>query len=334
MVNFWQTLPAEIAHDLAPVGLQLYCELSELWAKVSRRPFAAPEWQPRTWEGLHFANPLGIAGGVDKIGEQICSWERLGVGFVEIGTVTPLAQSRNVGRVLDRDFDSKNLWNKMGFPSPGATEVWAAISAEIFKSKRLVPRFVNIGKNRRTALAESVTDYLQCCEQLRDVADAFVINVSSPNTAGLRDLQAPQALNTLCRQIVNANSQPILLKLSPDLGRDDLRACLDVAVRANIAGFVLTNTTTDRPANCKFPAEGGLSGAGLRDKSLEALRTATEFLVSDRSRFLLVSVGGVSTLADVQERLRLGADLIQVYSALVFQGPGFFRQLAKEHYGR
>lgn len=319
-MNFpvWKYLPASWAHRLAPLGLSYY---------ASKMPGEIPKWRPLSWKGLYFPNPLGVAGGVDKNAEHLSLWERLGAGFVEVGTVTPYAQKPNSGTIIDRDWEHQNLWNRMGFPNHGSDEVYFNLREG--KSSLQIPVFVNIGKNRDRANEEAEVDYLYLVNRLQPYADAFVVNVSSPNTQGLRQLQSPDFLGGLIHKIQNAgNQRPILVKLSPDMPPEAFQECLEASSQGGASGFVLTNTTLSRPANTPFPKEGGLSGRALAELSKKHLIKAGEILRSRRKDFLLVSVGGVLSAEDVKERLDLGADLVQTYSGLVFEGPRFFRAVA------
>lgn len=315
----WKYLPAGWAHRLAPLGLSYY---------ASKMPDESPVWMPLSWKGLNFPNRLGIAGGVDKNAEHLKIWQKLGVGFIEVGTVTPYSQGANPGKILDRDWNAKNLWNRMGFPNHGADEVYFNLFNE--KSHLKIPVFVNIGKNRSRPNSEAEVDYFYLADRFNKLADAFVVNVSSPNTQGLRELQTPEFLKKLIQGIQKqAAGKPILIKLSPDMTEEDFRQSIEACAEAGCSGFILTNTTLSRPNSCEFPKEGGLSGKDLADLSKKHLVKAIEILGAKRSEFLLISVGGVLTADEVKERIHLGADLVQTYSALVFEGPGFFRQTAK-----
>lgn len=314
----WLWLPPQLAHDIVPWALPV---ASALFAKPT------PEYKPFSWRGLHFANRLGIAGGVDKAGDSLLHWQKLGTGFLEVGTVTPLAQSANPGKILARDLNHQAVWNKMGFPNRGAGHLH--VNLQRTKQKLTVPLFVNIGKNRNTSNEHASQDYVRCMEVLAGTADAFVINISSPNTQGLRQLQTPAYLKSFLAPIFEFKSsrnlsQPVLVKLSPDLNDEELANILDVTLDFHADGWILTNTTSSRPAGIKFSPEGGLSGAPLKDLSLNILRRSLVHLGSRRKNQLIISVGGVLTSADVEERIRLGADLVQIYSALIFKGPLFF----------
>lgn len=318
----WLWLPANLAHDLAPIGLQL---LSTFREPVSYK------WNPFAWRGLSFENRLGIAGGVDKDGESIEDWWTLGPGFIEVGTVTPLPQGPNPGRIVARDKEARALWNKMGFPGSGLEVVRRNLRD--LPLERTTPLFLNVGKNRTTPNDRAVDDYAKCIAELAGLADAFVINVSSPNTSGLRDLLLPANLSKFLGGVLQARSAstapatPVLLKLSPDLSDEDLANALGVSVDLGIDGFVATNTTLARGPRSPFPPEGGVSGGPLAQQSKEILRKLLRELGSARRDKLVVSVGGVMTPEDVFERLELGADLVQVYTALAYEGPGFFRHV-------
>lgn len=318
MSPFWKFMPTRVAHELAVVGLRIYADL-----------FGQDDlskWQSFDWKGLHFPNRLGVAGGVDKDAEEMLSFQKIGTGFVEVGTITPYPQNPNPGKIMSRDWTAGNLWNKMGFPSSGANEV--AINLMHARQDVQIPIFVNIGKNRNTPNEKAANDYVQCIEKLKPYADAFVVNISSPNTKGLRDLQSRESLEPLLSKVVSSSGKiPVLLKLSPDMTREQLETAVLTAADCKVSGLILTNTTTFRPANSSFPVEGGLSGKSLAEKSKLALKSSIEILKERRKEMLIVSVGGVSTAEDVKERLALGADLVQIYSAMVFKGPGIFRKI-------
>ena len=320
----WLWLPAQTAHNLSPLFLNFYGRV---------RPLQTLTWKPLTWHGLEFTNPLGISGGVDKNAEHIQSWWTLGPGFIEVGTVTPKAQEANPGKILDRETLSESLWNHMGFPNKGVDYV-------LSKMKRLytphfTPIFVNIGKNRHTPLEEAHKDYIHCMKKLTNYADAFVINISSPNTRGLRDLLKTDNLLNFLKPIVEARGEggstpkPILLKISPDLSQEELHNILRISLEFDLDGWVLTNTTSVRRERGHFPKEGGISGKPLSLSSKRNLKWALDFLGGQRQGKLLISSGGVMEPKDVLERLTMGADLVQVYSALVFRGPFFFRKVAQ-----
>ncbi len=318
----WLWLSPQFAHDIAPLALRL---------GAAFKTDEIPIWKPLKWNGLSFPNRLGLAGGVDKDGESIEEWWAYGVGFVEVGTITPRAQGPNPGVIMSRDLPSKALWNKMGFPGRGVD-----IARENFKDlppRRRTPVFANIGKNRDTSNDDAVKDYAACMQTLDGLADAFVVNISSPNTTGLRELLQPRRFQKFlggvlaAKNKIESSNTPVLLKMSPDAEDSDLQSVIKIACDLGIDGFIATNTTLAREHGSPFPPEGGVSGSPLAARSKEVLQ-----LVRDAAgpRKLVVSVGGVMTPLDVRERLDLGADLVQIYSALIFEGPGFFKHVARE----
>ncbi len=313
-----------MAHDLSPYALELISHFYE---------DRTPAWGSFVWNGIIFKNRLGLAGGVDKNADNLEAWQRLGCGFVEIGTITPEPQIPNTGKIIDRSFQDQALWNRMGFPSAGADEIF--FNLKTFKQKSSLPILVNIGKNRNTSNEGAFVDYVKLIQQFNLITDAFVINISSPNTKGLRDLAQPKTLTNFLKPLIQAqnefqNAKPLLIKLSPDLKPDELKQVLDTCVENQIDGFVLTNTTVERKTQKKFPDEGGLSGKPLAESSKFALRTAIEHLGSEKAKKLVISVGGVMTAEDVFERIAMGADLVEVYTALIFSGPRFFRKAAEQ----
>ena len=318
----WLWLPSKLSHDLAPYVLPLIAN------KTKKKQ---DHWRSLEWKGLTFKNPLGIAGGVDKTGHLIQPWSRLGAGFVEVGTVTPEPQGPNPGRIMDRDLSRGALWNKMGFPNPGLH----ALKKKLQDLGPLdVPIFVNIGKNRWTENDLAHQDYSTCLKELAELASVFVVNVSSPNTKGLRDLLSENHLKTFLEPLAKNHRQfcpntPILLKLSPDMGAKELESALEVS-SSYVDGWILTNTTQQRYPNCPFPSDtGGVSGAPLSELSLQALKVASR-VKKDHADKIIISVGGVNTAQEILERLQLGADLVQVYSALVFEGPHYFAKRLTE----
>lgn len=314
----WLWLPAQWSHTLSPYALAAFGLFFE-------KPL--PVWKPLHWKGLLFKNPLGLAGGVDKSGDQIQDWWKLGAGFVEVGTVTPEAQNGNPGKTMDRDSDKQALWNRMGFPSDGMDEMFYNLT---HLPERRTPILVNIGKNRHTPNSEAVGDYLQVMDRMHKAADIFVINISSPNTKGLRDLQSSDALAELLKPLMQKTKvlkKPLIVKLSPDMESTEFARAIQTCVELGVDGFVLTNTTLSRYEGAPFPAEGGVSGAPLRELSKKALRLAIETLGPVRKDKLIISVGGVLTPEDVFERLNMGADLVETYSGIVYDGPLFFQHV-------
>lgn len=317
-VKPWLWLSPTLAHKLSPTVLK------SLSLFGSARP---PEWRPLDWRGLHFPNRLGVAGGVDKDGQNIKAWWSLGAGFLEIGTITPQPQPGNTPPVLGRDVGKEALWNRLGFPSQGV----ARVKKRLLEVKRpfATPVFANIGKNASTPLEAASADYMELLQQLRGIVDGFVVNISSPNTKGLRDLLKPERLQGFLQPILAGKNEPVLLKLSPDMEDEELDRVLGISHDLGIDGWILTNTSQGIREGLGFPKEGGVSGRPLAGRSKELLSRALRLLGPRREGKLIVSVGGVMSAQDVIERLQMGADLVQVYSALIFEGPYFFRKVAK-----
>lgn len=316
----WLWLPPQWSHALAPVVLPMVATLA---------PKCSYRWKPLKWKGLDFVNPLGIAGGVDKTGTQLVAWQKLGAGFLEVGTVTPRPQGPNPGTIIDRDNRTHSVWNKMGFPNPGAE----AVRDQLLKigPQIQVPLFINIGKNRDTKNDEALKDYTAAFNILKDCGTTFVINISSPNTKGLRDLQSREYLSDFLKGMRDvASDKNLLLKLSPDMSIDALKESLDLGVQEKLDGFILTNTTLQRPGSLPFPTEGGVSGEPLKELSRSTLVTTCQHLGNEKKKHLIVSVGGILNFEETSWRLDHGADLVQVYAALIYEGPLFFRRAA--HY--
>ena len=320
------SLDAETAHDLAIGCLRVASDFPLLLTALSRR--FAPLPSPTILFGLTFPNPVGLAAGFDKNGVALPAWEALGFGFIEVGTVTARAQPGNPKPRIFRFPEQQALINRLGFNNDGADAV-----AERLQNLRAsgrwprVPIGINIGKSKAAELAHAADDYLYSFERLREFADYVVLNVSSPNTPGLRDLQQEEALATLLAVIRAANREtrkPIILKIAPDLAPDELDRVITTCEQNEIAGIIATNTTLDHSA---IPAErnqtGGLSGAPLREKS-----TAFIHAIEQRTQLPIIGVGGIADAESAREKFDAGADLIQVYTGYIYAGPGLLREVA------
>jgi dihydroorotate dehydrogenase len=310
--------------------------IARFYKQLYKQPKNNHEWDPFVFRNLQFKNRLGLAGGVDKTGSQLLSWQALGAGFLEVGTITPRPQNANPGCIMNRDLKTHSLWNKMGFPNQGIEALKKSLTP--VRDQIKVPLFINIGKNRDTLNENATDDYLKCVRELSYLADAFVVNISSPNTKGLRELQDEKFLKRLLTEIRAAVpiQQTLLVKLSPDMTKEQLCQSLDIAIESGINGFVLTNTTTSRTKDLShFPSEGGVSGLPLVSLSRWALEICNRHLIeklgSNKKNIIIVSVGGILSANEIQFRLNMGADLVQVYSALIFEGPLFFSKVAKSY---
>jgi dihydroorotate dehydrogenase len=284
--------------------------------------------------GIRFKNPVGLAAGMDKNAKLINQWFFMGFGFVEIGTVTPKPQSGNDKPRLFRLEEDEALINRMGFNNDGADKI----------ARRLRGKYTNliiggnIGKNKNTPNENALDDYRICFEKLYDFVDYFVVNVSSPNTPGLRELQERGPLTHLLGELNNLNAtkpkrKPILLKIAPDLTNEQLNDIVSIVIETGIDGIIATNTTISRE-NLKTESAvvqeigaGGLSGKPLKDRSTEVIR----YLRKRAGEGLpIIGVGGIHSAEDALEKLEAGADLVQIYSGFVYEGPGLINDINRK----
>ncbi len=286
--------------------------------------------------GLTFPNPVGMAAGFDKNAELVRELSDLGFGFVEIGTVTPRPQPGNPRPRLFRLKADGGLLNRMGFNNKGAGP--AAGRLRQFGKNRNGRRVIvggNIGKNKDTANADALTDYLLAFRELFDTVDYFVVNVSSPNTPGLRDLQEREPLTHLLTALQTENHQqpnpkPILLKIAPDLTNGQLDDIIAIVADTGIAGVIATNTTISRAeltTNAQVVTQmgaGGISGPPLRERATEVIRYLHR---QSGGAFPIIGVGGIASARDAQEKLDAGASLIQVYTSFIYEGPGLAKTI-------
>jgi len=327
-------LPAETAHELALHSLSFSPGLTKslLGDRFRRSPFG----KLRRF-GLTFSNPVGLAAGFDKNGIALESLAALGFGFIEAGTVTYHPQPGNVRPRLFRLPLDKALINRAGFNNEGAR----AFSERVADNRPDCVLGVSIGKSKIVAVEEAVEDYLKSFELVYPVADYVAVNVSSPNTPRLRELQQADQLEELLRVLQLRNKEldaegsghgvlPILVKLSPDLSHEELKNIVEVAQRNNVAGLIATNTTTER-AGLRTPAEtvhavgdGGLSGAPLRRRSAQVIATLYNLTGGSMP---LIGVGGIFTAQDAWEMISAGASLVQVYTGLIYEGPSLARNI-------
>ncbi len=285
--------------------------------------------------GIKFKNPVGLAAGFDKNGEYIEALSDLGFGFIEVGTVTPLPQPGNDKPRMFRLEADGAIINRMGFNNKGVDTL--AERLRLLKSKHTgIVVGGNIGKNKNTPNEEAVSDYIKCFDRLFDVVDYFVVNVSSPNTPGLRALQEKgplmELLNTLQqRNNVNGISRPILLKIAPDLTDEQLDDIVEIVLETKIAGVIATNTTIDRnglytPESIKNET-GGLSGRPLALRSTEVIRYLS---TKSKKAFPIIGVGGIHSPQDAKDKLEAGASLVQLYTGFIYEGPGLIKKICKE----
>jgi len=306
-------LDAEDAHHLGIGALSLLDGALSLAKRLRGPDDPALE---RTFFGVRFPNRIGLAAGLDKNAEALVGLFAMGFGFVEVGTVTPRPQPGNDRPRLFRVPEHHALINRMGFNNAGAH---AMASRLVELPWRPAPVGVNIGKNKDTPNERAHEDYAACARILSPLADYLVVNLSSPNTPGLRALQEPEALRRILQATrAEAGGKPVLLKIAPDLEDEAVDAAIAVAVSEGAAGLIATNTTITRPFI--HPEAGGLSGQPLFMKS-------THVLSRCRGRLPAIGVGGVFTPEDVKAKLEAGASLVQIYTGLIYEGPGLVKRL-------
>lgn len=284
--------------------------------------------------GLRFKGPFGLAAGFDKTGALIKPLADLGFSHIEVGTVTAIAQPGNEKPRLFRLTEDRALINRMGFNNEGASALAARLTKLRATNKTLPIIGVNIGKSKVTPIEDAVTDYETSAKLLAPLSDYLAVNVSSPNTPGLRSLQDVESLKPiLVAVLAQAGSKPVLVKIAPDLADEDIIEVAELAISLGLAGVIATNTTISRvglKTQTKKVEEigaGGLSGLPVRQRSLEVLRLLDRVIAG---RIAIISVGGVETTADVAERLKLGATLVQGYTGFIYQGPFWARKINRE----
>jgi dihydroorotate dehydrogenase len=318
------SLDVETAHHLTMRSLGIASQFD-----VALRPlrFFRPTSKPLALFGLTFPNPVGLAAGLDKNGVALPAWAALGFGFIEIGTVTAKPQPGNPKPRIFRLPEQQALINRLGFNNDGA-DVIAKRLRKLRESGRwpAVPVGINIGKSRVTPLEQATHDYLYSFRSLRDFADYIALNVSSPNTPGLRELQEPEKLSELLYAISNEAGtprKPLIVKISPDLSVTELKSVLAVCEKNRVSGIIAANTTLDHSSiPQQLDQAGGLSGAPLRSKSTALVRE-----IAARSTIPVIASGGIFDADSAQEKFQAGAQLIQLYTGFVYRGPQLLRQI-------
>lgn len=274
--------------------------------------------------GVKFPNPVGLAAGFDKNGEALNQWKNLGFGYVEVGTITRHAQSGNDKPRMFRIPEEKALINRMGFNNHGADAAANAFE----KANPGIPVGINLGKSKITPIEEAAEDYAYSFGLLKEFGDYFVVNVSSPNTPGLRTLQDRPALTKILWRLREMDhDKPLFVKIAPDLTPEQIQDVAETAIDMNLTGIIATNTTISRPIANDPKQDGGLSGKPLKPLADDALGRLNE-AVGDK--MILIGVGGIMNSQDAVDKFRLGASLVQVYSGWVFGGPNFVRELVTE----
>ncbi len=329
-------MDAEKAHHFTLQSLRLLVKIP-FFKWLLRKLYAVEDKRlERRLFGLTFKNPVGLAAGLDKNAECIDAFAAVGFGFVEIGTVTPLPQPGNDKPRLFRLIKDEAIINRMGFNNDGAEAIHEHIirfQKSNFKNQILVGG--NIGKNKLTSNEHAVEDYLKCFDVLFDVVDYFVVNVSSPNTPGLRALQEKEPLKHILFSLQDKNKlqkrqKPILLKIAPDLTPEQLDDIIEIVTETKLAGVVSTNTTISRDnlSTDKNTVEqigaGGLSGKPLTRKSTEIIRYIHQ---KTGGSIPIIAVGGIMTAEDAVDKINAGASLVQLYTGFIYEGPGLIREI-------
>ncbi|MDG1833539.1 MAG: quinone-dependent dihydroorotate dehydrogenase [Verrucomicrobiota bacterium] len=323
---------SEAVHNRVLRGLSLSARLPVL-PLLADACYGAPDL-PVVLAGLKFPNPIGLAAGMDKAAAAVPMWERLGFGFAELGGVTRHTQTGNDTPRMFRAVTDRALVNRMGFNNPGAEAMAEALRGWRKREQwPMHPIGINLGKSKVTPLGEAADDYAFSFRTLQGLADFFVVNVSSPNTPNLRELQDKSALDEILKTLRGVNTDvPLFLKIAPDLSTKAIDDVLDLATTHSLAGIVATNTTIERPsptdAQCKkiYAETGGLSGVPLRARSTEII---AHIYKNTKGALPIIGVGGIFTADDAWEKITAGASLVQVYTALVYEGPSIAADIVR-----
>ena len=324
-------LDAERAHDLTLRGLRIA-------QKMGITSFLSPghSKEPVKLMSLNFPNRVGLAAGLDKSGNCVAGFGSMGFGFVEVGTITPVAQEGNPRPRLFRVREHEAIINRMGFNNPG---IETALD-NIQKSRKGFEGIlgINIGKNKKTPNENALDDYLHCFRKSYTHADYIAVNVSSPNTSGLRELQTPKFARELLSPIMDereklkeqtGKSVPVAVKIDPDMGTDQIKELSELFIELELDAIIATNTTVSRDSinDHRLSTEtGGLSGSPLNEKSNEVIaKLHTEL----KDKVPIIGVGGINSKEDAQEKLSAGASLVQIYTGLIYQGPSLIKELAE-----
>ena len=320
------SIDPETAHRLTLASLRAVSHVD--LALRALKIFQPPSKSKKVFD-LTFPNPIGLGAGLDKNGVALPVWAALGFGFIEIGTVTAKAQPGNPKPRIFRFPEQNALINRLGFNNDGADAIAIRLT-KLHRSNRWpeVPIGINIGKSMSTPLAGATEDYLYSFRRLREFADYIVLNVSSPHTPGLRELQEPDALSELLRAVAEKNlitRKPIVVKIAPDLAPEELERIISICEASNVAGIIATNTTIDHSSIPTGQDEqGGLSGAPLREKSTALVRA-----IAARSTIPVIASGGIMDAESAREKIKAGAQLLQIYTGLIYRGPGLLREIAE-----
>ncbi|AII14922.1 dihydroorotate dehydrogenase 2 [Campylobacter iguaniorum] len=274
--------------------------------------------------GINFLNPVGLAGGFDKNATMIKPLTALGFGYLEYGTLTPKPQSGNPKPRLFRLIEEKSIQNAMGFNNDGVTKIKSRVE-KLYPFS--IPLLANIGKNKVTPNESALSDYETLVRELKDLCDAFVLNLSSPNTPNLRALQETSFINELLGALKPLTSKPIFLKIAPDMPTSKAIEICNAAVAAGVSGIILNNTSIDYSLSPKAKDFGGLSGQIIKEKSREFFKAIADEIYG---KTVLISCGGIDDAKEAYERIKMGASLVQIYTSFIFEGPGICKKINKE----
>ena len=314
-------LDPETAHSVAGFGLRAIAHCPVFLRMVKNRNFVTDPVIQQEIFGRTFQNPVGLGAGFDKNGQYITAMPTMGFGFTEIGTVTPIPQDGNPKPRLFRLIEDQSIQNAMGFNNKGSDYMLQRLEELYFFD---YPLGINIGKNKVTPEEEALKDYEILFKSFKNYGDYIVINISSPNTPGLRDLQNENFIKAIFKMAKKITTQPVLLKIAPDMEAQDAIALCKAAVDAGAAGIIATNTTIDYSLTSHAKDFGGISGALLTEKSYELFKAVAKELYG---KTLLISVGGIDSAEEAYRRIKAGASLVQVYSMLVYRGPALIKEI-------
>lgn len=327
------TMDAENAHHLAIKVLNQY---SALVCAYQRRFEVKDERLHLTIQGMHFSNPVGLAAGFDKSADAVQTLPALGFGFLELGTVTPLEQVGNPRPRIFRLPKDCGLINRLGFNNDGAVAVHGKLEKLISVNRApKIPIGINIGKGKDTELARATDDYLYLLEKFYSYGDYFVVNISSPNTPNLRQLQKRAFLTELVAALQSKNAElsselktakkPLFVKIAPDLTCPQIDAIIQIVTEHEVSGIIATNTTISRDGlHSDIQQEGGLSGKPLKERASEIIRYIYR---TTEGRVTVIGVGGIFSAEDAYEKISLGATLVQVYTGFIYKGPSLVKHI-------
>ncbi len=330
------SLDPETAHNLAIATCKKISNSPQLQA-IARSTFhySNARLAQTLWD-LKFENPLGLAAGFDKNAEAIGAWENLGFGFAEVGTITAKGQSGNPQPRLFRLPSDRAVLNRMGFNNHGAALTAASLKAYLQNHQLHIPLGINLGKSKITELADAKFDYAESLRSLYEFGDYFVVNVSSPNTPNLRDLQATEQLVGILQELtpINTANKPILVKIAPDLNDADIIAVVKTSQAQGVAGIIATNTTISRQhlttthlsitGKPVTEEAGGISGQPVRDRSLAVINLIWQ---TTEGKLPIIGVGGIFTAEDAWAKITAGAAIVQIYTGLIYEGPMMIKSI-------